>query len=309
MKVLVTGANGFVGKHLVRELADRNIEVVGAALTPDPHPEIAPLLKDYWSCDLTDKEAVSTIRLEEIDAAVSLAGLANVGASFDDAETYEKVNVEVLAVLGEEIIKRKSKTRIIAVSTGAVYDARQPMPLTESSRLIEGQASPYALSKLKMEQAAKDLMAKGLDCIIARPFNHIGPGQETGFLLPDLYQKINSAKLTGKPVLVGDLSTRRDYTDVRDVAKAYADLVSAAKLTQEVYNICSGKSVSGKEILDLLSISLGGQGIRIEQDPALIRPNDPAEVYGSYERLRHDTGWEPSTPLTRTISDFVASSG
>jgi GDP-4-dehydro-6-deoxy-D-mannose reductase len=310
MTLLVTGANGFVGKHMVRKLHTQGHEVIGSGQQPQSEEQIASLLKAYWSCDLTDKDAVKRLPLESIDAVISLAGLAKVGASFSNAELYQRVNVKALSVLAEEILSRGLETRVVAISTGQVYQPDQPLPLTEESEVVaDGQASPYALSKLKMEQAANDLIKRGLDCVIARPFNHIGPGQEPGFLLPDLYQKVMTAKTTGSSIKVGNLSTRRDYTDVRDVVKAYAALATAQKLAHELYNICSGHCTTGQEILELLSNTLSGQEIKVERDPALIRPNDPSEIYGSFERLKNDTGWSPTIPLATTIADFVTSHG
>lgn len=306
MKILVTGVNGFVGKHLVRELVDRGHEVFGVGQHPYANPQIATLLAAYWPCDLTNRNEVKKLSLTNLQAVIGLAGLAKVGESFNDPYFYNRVNVMTLTVIAEEILSQSLKPRVLAISTGAVYKPGQAMPLSEDSELTGGNASPYALSKLKMEEAAGKLVVSGLDCVIARPFNHIGPGQESGFLLPDLYEKIRNLQDSQSAIKVGDLSTRRDYTDVRDVVKAYAGLVAAKKLNHKVYNICSGKSTSGKEILDLLSISSGSQGIDVEQDASLIRPSDPREIYGSYERLKSDIGWMPQIPLAKTISDFVS---
>ncbi len=176
------------------------------------------------------------------------------------------------------------------------------MPLTENSALVTS-ASPYALSKIAMEQEAARLKKAGLDCVVARPFNHVGPGQEGGFLVPDLYQKISQAD---ESLAVGNLKTRRDYTDVRDVVKAYASLVTAPALEHLVYNVCSGRSISGETILELLLDAGGKRSLLLQQDPSLIRPNDPEDLYGSNDRLRQATGWEPTIPLEQTIKDFVA---
>src|SRR5690606_2879114 len=122
------------------------------------------------------------------------------------------------------------------------------LPLTEDSKLTEN-SSPYSQSKKLMEEAAQNLRSQGLDCVVARPFNHIGPGQLGGFLVPDLYEKIRVASKSGGNILVGNLKTKRDYTDVRDIVKAYADLAASETLDYDVYNVCSGQSRSGEEIL------------------------------------------------------------
>lgn len=306
-KVLVTGINGFVGKHLVQELAGHGIQVVGAGREQAVSPEIADYLTEYYVCELTDKAAVKKLPLSEIDTVISLAGLANVGASFDQPDLYNRVNVAVLSVMAEEIVSQKLPTRVIAVSTGAVYDANQSMPLTEKSKLIES-GSPYALSKIAMEKAADDLRDRGLEIAVVRPFNHIGPGQEGGFLVPDLYAKIQTARESDGVIMVGDLSTKRDYTDVRDVVRAYADLALAPTLDQPIYNVCTGHSIDGKTILDTMLKAVGNTGnISVKQDPALIRPNDPKDLYGSNQLLHDATTWQPTIPLEKTIQDFVDS--
>ena len=306
-KIMVTGINGFVGKHLVRELAGRGVEVVGAGREATVHPEIAELLSDYFVCELTDEVSVKKLPLGDIDAVISLAGLANVGASFDQPDLYKKVNVAVLAVLGVEILAQGLSTRVLAISTGAVYDADQPTPLTETSKVITS-GSPYALSKIAMEQTAVEMRSRGLNCAVVRPFNHVGPGQEGGFLVPDLYAKIQTARKTDGVVLVGDLTTKRDYTDVRDVVRAYADLALAEQLDEPIYNVCSGRSVAGETILELMLKSAKATGeVTVQSDQSLMRPSDPKDLFGSNELLRKATGWQPNIPLDQTIQDFVDS--
>lgn len=305
MRTLVTGANGFVGRHLIRELHGRGHKVVALGHGGKIEPELEELVEDYYECDLTDIGQVSRLPLEGVDAVINLAGLANVGASFSDPEKYKRINVEVLTVIGERLLQIGSKARVVAISTGAVYESDQPLPLTEESQTI-AKGSPYALSKLAMEDAAGQLRKKGLSCVVARPFNHAGPGQAPGFLIPDLYKKLTEAEKSGQPVMVGNLKTKRDYTDVRDVVRAYADLASSETLGFGIYNVCSGMSRSGQEILDIFleKMNLSGK-VDIEVDKSLVRPNDPPELYGSHDRLTEETGWEPEIPFEQTIIDFV----
>jgi len=306
LKIIVTGVNGFVGGHLVRELKSRGHEVVGLGREDAPTQVVRELADTYEICDLTDEAQIAALNLEGIDAIINLAGLANVGASFGAEDLYKKVNVDVLAKLGERLLALKSKTRLVAISTGAVYNPGQPMPLTEESRVIS-EGSPYALSKLSMEKVARDLRGRGLDCVIVRPFNHTGPGQAPGFLIPDLFQKLTKFKESGEVVRVGNLKTKRDYTDVRDIVKGYTDLAVAETLEHDMYNICSGKSRSGQEILDMMLRAMDLEGkIEVNVDQSLIRPTDPTELYGSNQRLREETGWEPQIPLDQTIQDFVS---
>jgi GDP-4-dehydro-6-deoxy-D-mannose reductase len=266
------------------------------------------LLKSYYQCDLTETTQVATVPFEKYNAIINLAGLAKVGDSFADPEMYMKVNVEVFSILAERLSQLKAKTRVIAISTGAVYDPDQPMPLTEGSNTVQD-GSPYAASKLMMEESVRTYRKKGVDCVIARPFNHSGPGQAEGFLIPDLYQNIITAAKTGEqPVKVGNLDTRRDYTDVRDIAKAYVDLAVSETLSFDTYNVCSGTSRAGREILNTILDETGLKDkVAIEVDESLIRPSDPPELYGSYERLEEETGWSPSIPFEQTVCDFIAS--
>lgn len=305
--ILVTGVTGFVGRHLIRELRQLGHKVVGLGQGKLEDREITRLLANYYKCDLVNPKKVSALDLSGVDVVINLAGLARVGDSFKDPALYERVNVEVLTNLAGELLKQKASARMVAISTGAVYDPDQPMPLTESSKTIKS-GSPYAESKLHMEQAIPELRERGLDCVVARPFNHIGPGQSEGFLLPDLYYKIIAAKNLGGAVKVGNLSTKRDYTDVRDIVRAYTLLALAPNLNHGIYNVCSGKSRSGDEILESLLNTMGLSGqIAVETDQSLIRPSDPANLYGSYKRLHEETGWKPTVPLEQTIKDFVNS--
>lgn len=304
-RVMVTGVNGFVGQHLSHELASQGVAVVGVGHSSERSEKLEGSLETYVSCDLTDSDEVAKLPVDDVDAIVNLAGLASAGDSFAKSDLYKHVNVAVMAVLCERLIKDGHKTRMVAISTGALYDSSQPLPLKEDSKTTT-QGSPYAMSKLLMEESAQKYRAAGLDLVIARPFNHIGPGQKPGFLLPDLYAKIQGALKTDGALKVGDLETKRDYTDVRDVAKAYGKLALAATLQHDIYNVCSGQSVAGKQLLELLLMELGNPSLKTVIDERLIRPNDPKDLYGSNARLRTEIGWQPTTPLQQTIKDFVA---
>lgn len=305
--IMITGVNGFVGHHLARELKDRGNHVIGVGTQPEKATNLADYVDDYYSCDLTDAAAVATLPLEAVDSVVNLAGLANNGESYSKPDLYMRVNTGVLETLGQRLMAvGKIDTRVLAISTGAIYSPDQSMPITEDSKLTDN-PSPYIESKAAMEEIGRGLADKGLDCVIVRPFNHIGPGQETGFLLPDLTEQVRHSIETGSDIVVGNLNTKRDYTDVRDVVNAYADLCLSDKLEHSLYNICSGKSVSGQELLMLVLGSIAKTNKpRIVVDPAKIRPNDPPEIVGSYSRLEKDINWRPRIPLEKTVADFLA---
>lgn len=312
-KILVTGVNGFVGPHMVRELKRADIFASGVGREAQPPKELEGVLDEYISCDLADVEATMSLPLKQFSAVISLAGLANVAESFREAELYEKVNVAILDNLISAISQKSPTTRLVAVSTGGVYDSHQPMPLHEDSKLVDkNKTSPYVKSKLHMEEIAQRGVETGVDCLIARPFNHTGPGQKPSFLVPSLCSKIIDAVRTKEPVTVGNLATRRDFTDVRDVVHAYRLLATLPKdkLTSHTYNICSGESKSGQEIVDIITgIIPGAKDVQLEVDQSLIRDTDPVELVGSSKLLQTDTGWAPEIPLDKTIQDLVSSLG
>ncbi len=300
-RMAITGINGFVGKHLTRELVDNNIEVVGIGREDSVDPEIAELLNEYIHQDIA--EGWPDIQ-PPVDAVINLAGLAAVGPSFDHPQDYININSAIVTNMCEYYLKQDKKPRIISVISGAIYSPDQPMPLTEDSEIALN--SPYAVSKVLNEKQLAYYRGRGLGCIAVRPFNHIGPGQLPGFLVPDLIEKLKNTNDVDF-IEVGNLKTRRDYTDVRDVAKAYRLLAAADNLPHDTYNVCSGKSHSGEEILEKIKEQMGKEGILAKVDRSKIRPNDPMDIYGSADRLTQDTGWNPSISLDETISDALAS--
>ncbi len=306
---MVTGANGFVGKHLVRELAAGKIKTIALGREKTAHPEIGTLADQYLACDLTDAEAVAGLPWHKVDAVINLAGMANVGNSFTEADAYRVVNVSILTTIAKHLADSKLPVRLIAVSTGAVYDYGQPMPLTEKSRLITD-GSPYAMSKLLMEQALGRWHKPELDYAVVRPFNHFGPGQTAGFIIPDIVNKIRQAVKVKSQVPVGNLATQRDYTDVRDVVKAYVSLALAPAdaLSARLYNVCSGHPRSGEEVLKTIANLIpGAKKLKYVQDPGLVRPNDPPVLFGDAGLIFKDIGWQPAIPFEQTIEDFVNS--
>lgn len=298
--IVVTGINGFVGKHLTRELVKAGHAVIGIGREETVDPEIASVLKDYMYQDIA--ESWPEIDMP-VDAVINLAGMAAVGPSFDQPQRYIDINGAIVTNIGEYYLKKEAKPRIILVSSGAIYSPDQPMPLTEGSKL--GLSSPYAVSKALNESQAEYYRGRGLDIVGARPFNHIGPGQLGGFLVPDLIDKLKN--MDGSKVIhVGNLKTKRDYTDVRDVARAYCLLATSPHLHHTLYNICSEQSHSGEEILSLLQDITGTKDIRIEVDDSKIRPNDPPDIFGSATKLSQDTDWKPVISLEETLKDALA---
>jgi GDP-4-dehydro-6-deoxy-D-mannose reductase len=295
--VLVTGVNGFVGHHVVRELARNGHQVVGVAREPEAAADLP--LESYVQADL----AKPWPDLPPIDSMIHLAGLSAVGPSFDGPQRYLDVNGGIIIEMASWASNHAPTARGVIVSSGAVYDSSVPGPQTEESALA--MSSPYVVSKVLVENLTSYYRSRGFDWLVARPFNHIGPGQGPGFLVPDLAAQLLSIRQGQRELSVGDLSTSRDYTDVRDVARAYRLLLSADVREAWTFNVCSGLSSTGQDLLALLSEALGVSDITTSVDPARIRPNDPREIVGSAARLKEATGWSPGSSLQQAIVDFV----
>lgn len=298
--ILISGSSGFVGKHLIELLSGQGHKVSGLGHTEQPENTDF----NYFKCDLLNGDDLAKIPWDSYDAIIHLAGLAAVGPSFDKPLEYLDVNAGGTINICERLLG--TKARVVAISSGAVYDNHQAMPLSESSSSL-GYSSPYAVSKIAAENFCQYYKSRGLDVVIARPFNHIGPGQGLGFILPDLYKQVAERDENGSKISVGDLTTKRDYTDVRDIVEAYQLLADTRSLPNPVYNICSGQSHSGQEILNTILEVMGIEpaSLEIVVDQTKIRPNDPKDVVGSNGRLTEDTGWRPRIELKKTVSDFI----
>lgn len=296
---VVTGVNGFVAPHLIRELIKQNYSVIGVGIASECSPKIKKLLSQYYSVNLIDEWP----DINNVEVIIHLAGLSAVGPSYSKPQLYINGNSSMVTNMCEYYLKQDNKPRILLVSSGAIYDNNQPLPISENSRL--GYTSPYAISKILIETQAKYYRGRGLDIIIARPFNHIGPGQGPGFLLPDLYSRIKSLGKEENKIIVGNLKTKRDYTDVRDVVRAYVMLASKKKLISSTFNICSGNSVSGMEILEEINNNLKRRTIEVVIDESLIRPTDVYEIKGDSQLIYNETGWKPNYDITTTIKDYI----
>lgn len=301
LRIAITGINGFVGHHLAKRLSNDNVEIIGIGRDENIAPESASLVSAYYQADLVKEWP----EIDEIDALIHLAGLAAVGPSFTQPQVYINDNSAMVTNIGEYYLKQGKKPRILVVSSGAVYSPDQPMPISEAGLI--GFSSPYAVSKVLTENQCVYYVTRGLDVIIARPFNHIGPGQNPGFILPDFFQRISGLTAESGTLQVGNINTKRDYTDVRDIADAYAKLVLAPKLKHRLYNVCSGSSLAGREILDKLKIAINKPDVQFEIDPSLVRPTDTEEIIGDATRLKEELNWLPTFSIETTIKDFVTS--
>jgi len=299
--LVVTGVDGFVGRHLARIAAESGLDVFGISRNPVPDPDLLSSLASYTSADLRREWPQGVPQDADV---VHLAGLAAVGPSFDRPQDYIDGNSAMVTNMCEGLVASGFTGRVVGVSTGAVYAQREGEG-ARTERDAVAFTSPYVVSKILVENQLAYYSRRGLRTVVARPFNHIGPHQGPGFLLPDLLRQQRSSP-PDRPLRVGNLATRRDYTDVRDVARAYIALATAHELAHDVYNVASGTSRSGLEILEALSAALGRPAPSLEVDESLIRATDPPIIVGDASCLRFDTGWAPAVSFDKTIADTVA---
>lgn len=301
-KVLVTGVDGFVGKHLAKELFANGYIVDGVGISDIGASNKIKELNSYMLINLMKRSALKKIDFNAYNFIIHLAGLAAVGPSFEEPLHYITTNVGIEINLYEETRSQNAKPKFLIISSGSIYDHSSDLPISESSELLPG--SPYAVSKISQEQMAHYYSQLGFVTILARPFNHIGPGQNLGFIVPDITkQVVDIEKGERSTVLTGNLNAKRDYTDVRDIVRAYRLLIERG-LPGETYNICSSIPTSGEVILNKI-ISLSDKKISYENDPVKSRPSDYPIIYGSYEKIKKDTGWMPEISLDKTLLDVL----
>jgi GDP-4-dehydro-6-deoxy-D-mannose reductase len=291
-RVLVTGASGFAGRHLVAACVQAG-DTIAVASRRD-------------GVDLLDPEAArAAIADAEPDVVYHLAARAHVGASWKDPEGTLRDNLALTRNVLDAVRAEAPGAVVVAVSSSEVYGPPRSLPLREDAELRP--QSPYAVSK-----AASDLLAgfyadaHSLRVIRARAFNHAGPGQEPTYAIASFARQTAGALEAGAPTLklvTGRADTRRDYTDVRDVVVAYRLLAEHAR--PGIYTVASGVSRSAAELIAALA-EIAGLPLEHAVDPALVRPNEVMELRGDAGRLRAATGWAPVIPIERTLGDAVA---
>ncbi|HXF94724.1 MAG TPA: NAD-dependent epimerase/dehydratase family protein [Gemmatimonadales bacterium] len=314
MKVLVTGADGFVGRWLVRRLLDDGREVYAAVRpteTPS-HPddgltEAERAAVRWLPLELLDPASVRKCVGLPYDAVVHLAAVASGADAARDPGYAWSVNAvgtaRVASVLAEAKRTGEADPLLLYVSTAEVYGAGPPMPRRETDPTLP--CSPYAASKLAGEVAVLEAWRRvGLRVVVARAFPHTGPGQDPRFVVPAFAQRLRFAKKIGAPVVkVGNLEPVREFLHVRDVVDAYARLMVKGE-PGEIYNVASGEGISLEALLFRLGDLLGIRPIP-EADPELMRPADIPHLVGDASKLRAATGWTPRIPLDRTLQEVL----
>ncbi|MDQ0162546.1 GDP-mannose 4,6-dehydratase [Aeribacillus alveayuensis] len=303
MRILVTGASGFVGKWLVTELMDRGHEVIAAVRK---HNSFLKHVRQV-RLDLLNYENVkSVLRLSKPDAIVHLAAQSMVKKAWENPSETIQVNVigtTNLVQAVKDVVPPYAK--IITVGSSEEYGltAKSKMKLTEEDNCLP--QNPYAISKLAAGQLAIQLAKKeNLNVAHLRPFNHFGPGQREGFVVSDFASQLARLERSkGSTIFVGDLSAQRDFTDVRDIVDAYVKVIEK-EVPTGIYNISSGKATPISEILNIL-LKHVHVPIEVSIDSARFRPAEVPVFVGDSSKIRRLIGWEPKRKLEDSLIETL----
>lgn len=305
-RLLLTGANGFVGKILTSRLQQAGYEVVALGGTVSP---VLGSADDYLSCDIRDAQAlaqaVATARPTHV---IHLAAISHVPTSFKDPLLTWQTNVIGSMNLLEAIKQQAPEAFTLFPSSSEVYGAAFKSGIAVTEDTLPAPLNPYAASKVAAEYAFREYFRQGLDGVIARPFNHIGAQQSADFVTASFARQIALIEDGQQaPVLkVGNLEAIRDFLDVQDVCDAYIELLKLKGSPGHpvCLNIASGQSRKIRDVLDLL-LSQSRAQIIVEQDPDRLRPSDIPIAAGNSTLLKQTTGWQPAIALETTLSQLL----
>ena len=297
MKALVTGSEGFVGKYLRAELEAHGYEVTGLDLAPG---------EKTVAVNLLEPEKVEALLAEmRPEVIFHLAGQANVGLSWKKPAMTVEINVVAAVNLMEAARKHCPGCTIVIVGSSDEYGN-----LKEKGKLVSEETpaqpmTPYAISKIAQEQLGQAYArAYGMKICMTRSFNHGGAGQKPGFMIPDFAQGIVKVERgEAEAVCVGNLASRRDFTHVKDIVRAYRLIAEKGK-PGEIYNVGSGVTWSAQEVLDKL-IGMAKCPVPVRQDPARMRPSDTPVICCDHTKLSADTGWEPELGLDEILRETL----
>lgn len=303
-KGLVIGAAGFVGNYLINEMHENNMEIYATKLSHEklenPHAKV-------YDLDIMDKEAVVALLFEvRPDYIFHLAAQSSVGLAWKNPGLTVDVNIKGSLNVMDAVRELFYKPRLLMIGSGEEYGHIRPgeTPITEDNLLRPGNI--YAATKA-CQNMIGSIYSKAYDMelILVRAFNHIGPGQAPMFVVSDFCKQVAEIeKGLREPVMrVGNLAARRDFTDVRDVVRAYVKLVQSGQ-PGVTYNVGSGNAHAIRDILDLI-ISRSTAQIKIEIDPNKLRPVDVPIIEADISKLNALTGWEPQIPLEQTIQETL----
>ncbi len=300
-RVLITGAEGFVGTHLRTRLAQAGYHVSSGISAPDSAiPESRAFnLRDGASIDALVAGAAP------FDCVVHLAAVSFLPDAERSPERVMDVNLLGTIRLLDAVRRHAPGARVLFVGSSEAYGPPQSLPVTESHPL--NPANPYAISKAAADHYCACLStAGGLDIVRARPFNHSGAGQSDAFVLSSFARQVAEMESGQRPAVLhtGNLAVARDFTHVSDVVDAYAALIESGR-SGEAYNICSGRSVALRTILDRL-FEMTDVKVEVRNDPDRMRKTDLPEIFGSHEKLAAATNWRPKRDVPSILSDLLA---
>jgi GDP-4-dehydro-6-deoxy-D-mannose reductase len=288
MRAFLTGASGFVGSYLIAHLEACGDEVF--------------CLDDSVDLGATSASPVLSAALADAtpDVIYHLAALTHVGRSWDDPTATMQVNIMGTLTVLEAARQSASLPRVLLVSSAEVYGAGEGVAITEQSPLRP--VTPYAASKVAAEFLGLEaFLGRGLEVVRARPFNHVGPGQGEAFVVSALARRIAEIERSGGgSIPVGNLAAARDFTDVRDVVRAYR-LLAELGVAGEVYNVCSGEARTIQELFDIL-ISNAEVPIHTHDDAELFRPIDVPVLIGDATKIAELCGWKPEIEIDETLA-------
>ena len=297
MRGLITGRQGFVGQYLRQELEENGYEVIGLDVQPGEGAIQADLLNP--------EQLAAAVRQAQPDAVFHLAGQADVAKSWKIPQKTMEINVIAAVNLMEAVRAFDSSVQMVMVGSSDQYGNLGEAGKLVSENLETNPQTPYAVSKKAQEEMARVYVrAYRMNICMTRSFNHGGAGQRLGFLIPDFASGIVKVERgEAKSLKVGNLTSRRDFTHVRDVVRAYR-MIAEKGMPGEVYNVGSGVTWSAQEILDKLC-EMAVCPIPVEQDPARMRPSDTPVICCDHAKLTDDTGWEPEIPLEIILTETV----
>ncbi|MCB9882322.1 MAG: GDP-mannose 4,6-dehydratase [Planctomycetes bacterium] len=301
-RCLVTGSAGFVGGHLIRELRSAGHEVHAAVRDTDQLRMLGPVDASHVLELLDEGNVRDVVGRARPDCVVHLGAITFVPQVEKDHAMAHAVNVSGTLHLLEATAREAPRARVLFVSSAHVY---RPSPDALDEGALVGPPSFYGATKLGAEVLCDYHRAQGMHVITTRAFNHVGPGQDTSFVLSSFAHQIAAIERNERePVLrVGNLAARRDFLDVRDVVRAYRMLLEPG-VEPGIYNVASGHAYTIQSLLDRY-LTMASLSIRVERDPERYRPGEQSIVLGDATKLRRATGWEPEVTIDTSLREIL----